>query len=111
MNIYNNTGLRVVLHDLSPQALADLVKTATLEAIAAHEAAKPETETLLSTAQACELLGVCKQTLWGWRLKGLIPSRKIGHKVFYERAELLAALTAGPRGKGRRHLQTKGGTR
>lgn len=111
MHKHTTTREAITVRELSPDTLADLVKTATLEALAAHEAAKPQTETLLSAKQACALLGVCKQTLWGWRAKGLVPTRKVGGRVFYEKAELLSALRLGPRGKGRRNLQTEGGTR
>lgn len=45
----------------------------------------------LSTKQAAQELGISRHTLDAWRIKGIGPQfRKIGRRVLYERADLIA---------------------
>lgn len=47
---------------------------------------------LITEADACRLLKVCRRQLYNWRIAGLIPYLKIGRAVRFRGAEVLAAL-------------------
>lgn len=52
---------------------------------------EPETKKELYTRkEVMELLGVTYSTLFNWNKKKILIPRKIGHKVYYDRKEVLA---------------------
>lgn len=54
---------------------------------------------LLTTSEAAEVLRISPRTLEGWRVSGNGPRfRKIGARVLYARADLLAFTEAAARG-------------
>lgn len=59
-------------------------------------------EALLNIKQAAELLGVTAQTAWEWQKRHLLPSYRIGKRIFFRRGEVLMALQAQTRPDGRR---------
>ncbi len=46
-----------------------------------------ETE-LLTVGDVCEMLHVCKATLWRWNKDNLLPVVKIGNKAFYRMSDV-----------------------
>jgi predicted DNA-binding transcriptional regulator AlpA len=53
---------------------------------------------LLDAKMASQTLGIARQTLAKWRLKGIGPSwRKFGSKVLYSEADLAEWIAAQPR--------------
>ncbi|WNI39009.1 helix-turn-helix domain-containing protein [Chryseobacterium sp. SG20098] len=52
---------------------------------------QPEDEKELYTRkEVMELLGVTYSTLFNWNKKKILVPRKIGHRVYYDRKEVLA---------------------
>jgi predicted DNA-binding transcriptional regulator AlpA len=52
---------------------------------------QPEKEKeLLTRKEVMELLGVTYSTLFNWNNKKILVPRKIGHRVYYDRKEVLA---------------------
>ena len=47
---------------------------------------------LITEAEACRLLKVCRRQLYSWRMAGLIPYFKIGKAVRFRVAEVEEAL-------------------
>jgi len=47
---------------------------------------------LITEAEACRLLKVCRRQLYSWRMAGLIPYFKIGKAVRFRMSEVLEAL-------------------
>jgi excisionase family DNA binding protein len=47
---------------------------------------------LITEAEACRLLKVCRRQLYSWRMAGLIPYFKIGKAVRFRVGDVLAAL-------------------
>ncbi|MGH1519749.1 helix-turn-helix transcriptional regulator [Chryseobacterium sp. JK1] len=45
---------------------------------------------LYTRKEVMELLGVTYSTLFNWNKKKILVPRKIGHKVYYDRKEVLA---------------------
>lgn len=48
-------------------------------------------DTLMSISDVCREFGVSKTTLTDWKNKGLVPFIRIGRRVYFERAAVLAA--------------------
>lgn len=75
------------------QRLEEAIKSIVKDAI--HDAMPAKNKSrLIDTKQACEILGVSKRTLQGYRDRGIIPFCKIGTKVLYDEADLLNAIKA-----------------
>jgi excisionase family DNA binding protein len=69
----------------------------------ASEAAETEKNAeLLNDRQAAELLGVKPKTVHSWKQKGILPSYRLGGRIFYKRGEVLAALESNTQPDGRR---------
>lgn len=59
-----------------------------IEALNLGQQSETEKE-LLSRKEVMELLGVTYSTLFNWNKKKILTPRKIGHRVYYERKEVL----------------------
>jgi excisionase family DNA binding protein len=71
-----------------PQILAgfnDLLKE--------HTKSNKDSEILLTTDEAAEMLSISTVTLWKYRRDDIIPAFRIGTKVRYKKSDILAALT------------------
>ena len=65
--------------------IADSMKAARADEAARIAAA--DAEDLVSEAEACQLFGVSKQTLWRWRKRGYIEGVPVGGRIKYHKAE------------------------
>lgn len=54
---------------------------------------KNDSETLLSRAEACELLKINFSTLWKHTKSGKLKSYGIGNRVYYKKEEVLQSIT------------------
>lgn len=59
-----------------------------LEALKFGQQSETEKE-LLTRKEVMELLGVTYSTLFNWNKKKILTPRKIGHRVYYKRKEVL----------------------
>lgn len=50
--------------------------------------ARKEDAGLLTVAEVCNVLHVCKTTLWRWNNNGLLPVVKIGSKAYYRMSDV-----------------------
>lgn len=57
------------------------------------ESLHPSPDELLTREQTAKIFQVDLSTLWHWTKKGKIQSYGIGHRVYYKRSEIDAALT------------------
>ena len=51
-----------------------------------------EQDKLLTSEEVMTLLNISTTTLQTWRDKGKIPFTRIGHKIFYSKAEIIKCL-------------------
>lgn len=77
---------------------------------AADTAEQVKNEELLNDLQAAELLGVKRKTVHSWKQKGILPSHRLGGRVFYKRGEVLAALESHTQPDGRRKYARRAAT-
>lgn len=59
----------------------------------ASAAQQPTADELLTVQQAAELLDVCVATVHEWKRRGVLVYRKIGGRVYFNRADVLSAGT------------------
>lgn len=50
------------------------------------------TETLLKIDDVAELFKVTKLTVHNWKKQGILPFRQIGHRIFYEKKEVMESV-------------------
>ncbi|RAJ17818.1 helix-turn-helix domain-containing protein [Olleya aquimaris] len=51
-----------------------------------------EHEELLTVEETMKLLKCSKQALWNWRKNGILPSYRLGNRVYYKHSEILTKL-------------------
>lgn len=62
----------------------------------------PDGEKLLSVDETAQLLGICRQTVHDWKRRGLLDFHRLGGKVYFKQAEVVAALNKQVRPDGKR---------
>jgi len=53
---------------------------------------KAEEEVLLTVEETLKLLKCSKQALWNWRKSGVLPSYRLGNRVYYKKSDIFAKL-------------------
>jgi hypothetical protein len=51
-----------------------------------------EVEELLTVEETLTILKCSKQALWNWRKNGILPSYRMGNRVYYKRSEIFTKL-------------------
>ncbi len=77
---------------LTPIELKTIMKDAVREVIAENETPKQGSD-LRTRERVLEELGITAPTLADWTRRGIIPSYRIGGRVYYKQSEIDAALT------------------
>ena len=77
---------------LTPIELKTIIKDAFREVIAENETPKQGSD-LRTRERVLEELGITAPTLADWTRRGIIPSYRIGGRVYYKQTEIDAALT------------------
>ena len=49
-------------------------------------------EELLTVDETIEFLKCSKQALWNWRKNGILPSYRLGNRVYYKKSDILSKL-------------------
>ncbi len=52
----------------------------------------PFTEELLTVEETLKLLKCSKQALWNWRKNGILPSYRLGNRVYYKKSDIFNKL-------------------
>jgi len=87
----------ILLNGISFEQLENSIKTIVSETVQNAVAgltttAKDETPELITRKETADLLGVTLPTLHVWTKNGVIPAKRIGTRVRYERRAVLDAL-------------------
>ena len=53
---------------------------------------KVEEEELLTVDETLKFLKCSKQALWNWRKNGVLPSYRLGNRVYYKKSDIYAKL-------------------
>jgi excisionase family DNA binding protein len=77
----------------SPESMRDLLRPLFEEFFATVKAQSSQaaTDTLMSITDVCREFGISKTTLNEWKNKGIVPFRRLGRRVYFERDAVLEA--------------------
>ena len=53
---------------------------------------KKDEEELLTVDETIKFLKCSKQALWNWRKNGVLPSFRLGNRVYYRKSDIFAKL-------------------
>jgi len=53
---------------------------------------RSEEETLMTVDETVKFLKCSKQALWTWSKNGILPSYRLGNRVFYKRSDIFNSL-------------------
>ncbi|WP_339626073.1 helix-turn-helix domain-containing protein [uncultured Winogradskyella sp.] len=85
----------VHFYQTTPQDLADNILTGfdikLKEFFEKYQLPRKEEE-LLTVDETLEILKCSKQSLWKWRKNGILPSYRMGNRVYYKRSEIFNKL-------------------
>lgn len=84
----------ILLHNLNPKDLEELITRVVKEQLEIFEKRTPKNnpDELMTRSEACALLKIKMTTLWNWTKKGKIIAYGIGNRVYYKRGELMESL-------------------
>ncbi len=85
---------KINLYEMTPNELKELIGDSINEKI---EKLKPpeekrDQEDLLTVDETLKLLKCSKQALWNWRKNGILPSYRLGNRVYYKKSDILNKL-------------------
>lgn len=87
---------QVHLYQVSPQELTDHflegVDLKLKEFFAKYPTVKKDGEELLTVDETLKFLKCSKQALWNWRKNGILPSFRLGNRVYYKKSDIFAKL-------------------
>jgi excisionase family DNA binding protein len=78
------------LYLLTDEALAAFADRVATQTVAEYERRikVAENEPFVSMKEACEMLKVCRATLWKWEQRGYLKAYHIGQKTLYKRSDI-----------------------
>ncbi|MFG6685260.1 helix-turn-helix domain-containing protein [Mariniflexile sp. HNIBRBA6329] len=62
------------------------------ECIKKFKQSQKDNEELLSVDETLKFLKCSKQALWNWRKNGILPSYRLGNRVYYKKSDIYAKL-------------------
>lgn len=82
---------QITPNELKDELLKD-VRQMLMEFYEMNKTAKPDSEELLTVQETMELLKCSKQALINWRKNGILPSYRMGNRVYYKKSEIYNKL-------------------
>ncbi|NRD19333.1 helix-turn-helix domain-containing protein [Winogradskyella eckloniae] len=58
-----------------------------------YKPSKKEEDELLTVDETLKILKCSKQALWNWRKNGILPSYRMGNRVYYKKSDIFSKLT------------------
>ncbi|ARV10125.1 hypothetical protein BTO05_10935 [Winogradskyella sp. PC-19] len=86
------------IYNITPNSLEESVERAVTKALGILTQSdikdyKEETKDVLMTVdETIEFLKCSKQALWNWRKNGILPSYRLGNRVYYKKSDIYEKL-------------------
>ena len=84
------------VYQTTPEELTDSiligVDTKLREFFDKYKPFKRDEEELLTVDDTLKILKCSKQALWNWRKNGILPSYRLGNRVYYKKTDILEKL-------------------
>ncbi|MBD0831317.1 MULTISPECIES: helix-turn-helix domain-containing protein [Aestuariibaculum] len=87
---------QVTIHNITPEELSEHIsnvieaKLKTLQLPQQNE--NQISDDLLTVEETLQYLKCSKQALYNWRKSGILPSYRLGNRVYYKKSDILAKL-------------------
>ncbi len=82
---------RIILSPFTIDELLESFRSVVKEELHLSNQKKQEKE-LMTTNEICEFLSISLSTLNKWKAENIIPYKKMGRRVYYDRAEVKKAM-------------------
>ncbi|WP_232817793.1 helix-turn-helix domain-containing protein [Winogradskyella tangerina] len=89
----NSKEIRI--YNLSPDEFKESIRSIVQELMPQQkkEVNKPAfSDELLTVEETLKLLKCSKQALWNWRKNGILPSYRLGNRVYYKKSDIFNKL-------------------
>ncbi|WP_370226544.1 helix-turn-helix domain-containing protein [Mesoflavibacter sp.] len=89
----NSKEIRI--YNLSPDEFKESIRSIVKELVPKQKnklEKLPSTEELLTVDETLKLLKCSKQALWNWRKNGILPSYRLGNRVYYKKSDIFNKL-------------------
>ena len=77
----------IILFSISKNELETLIRT-----VVHSELTKKNEKELMSTKELCSFLGISLSTVNKWKAEGIIPFRRLGKRVYFDKEEIKKAM-------------------
>lgn len=89
----NSKEIRI--YNLSPDEFKESIRSIVKELVPKQKnklEKLPSTDELLTVDETLKLLKCSKQALWNWRKNGILPSYRLGNRVYYKKSDIFNKL-------------------
>lgn len=89
----NSKEIRI--YNLSPDEFKESIRSIVKELVPQQKnklEKLPSTDELLTVDETLKLLKCSKQALWNWRKNGILPSYRLGNRVYYKKSDIFNKL-------------------
>lgn len=84
---------QVTIYNITPTELVIQISEVVDEKLKSiHIGQTREPEELLTVEETLNFLKCSKQALWNWRKNGILPSYRLGNRVYYRKSDIFAKL-------------------
>ena len=83
---------QVHIYQITPDELTQLISEAVDSRLEAFTPIQDEKEELLTVEETLQFLKCSKQALWNWRKNGVLPSHRLGNRVYYLKSDIFKKL-------------------
>jgi len=83
------------IYNLSPDEFKESIRSIIKELMPQQKKISyklPSTDELLTVEETLKLLKCSKQALWNWRKNGILPSYRLGNRVYYKKSDIFNKL-------------------
>lgn len=85
---------QITIYNITPDELTVQISDA-VEAkyqLLLSQKEKEEKDELLTVEDTLKFLKCSKQALWNWRKNGILPSYRLGNRVYYKKSDIIQKL-------------------
>ena len=85
---------QVTIYNITPTELTDQISDAVNAKYKSLHSSneKEEIDELLTVEETLNFLKCSKQALWNWRKNGILPSYRLGNRVYYKKTDIFTKL-------------------
>ncbi|CAM3427068.1 helix-turn-helix domain-containing protein [Zobellia roscoffensis] len=92
MHSNQNKFYQIVPETQTTDIISGLVKAITPLLSKTQERPTDDFEELFTVDETLKFLKCSKQALWNWRKNGILPSYRLGNRVYYKKSDIFAKL-------------------